>query len=82
MIRVPRHSIFHSAFLRGLSRFEHLDMLPLARRAGASRGSKHELVVERGHMARNPSPAHLVDVDLVTEFVTELPPERAGFRGV
>lgn len=68
MIRVPRHSIFHSAFLRGMSRFEHLDMLPLARRAGASRRSKHESVVEVGHLARNPGPAHLADIGLVTDF--------------
>lgn len=33
---------------------------------------------KRGHMARNPSPAHLVDIGRVTEFVTEPPPERAG----
>lgn len=81
MIRVPRHSIFHSASLRGLSRFEHLDMLPPARRAGASRRCKHELVVERSHMARNPSPAHLVDIGRVTDSVTKLPPARAGFEG-
>ncbi len=78
MIRVPCHSICQSAFLRGVSKFEHLDMLPLARRAGASRRSKHESVVEVGHLARNPGPAHLVDIGRVTEFVTEPPPERAG----
>jgi hypothetical protein len=32
-------------------------------------------------MARNPSPAHLVNIGLVTDFVTEPPPERAGLTG-
>lgn len=73
------HFTFLSAFLRGLSRFEHLDMLPLARRAGARRGSKHESVVEVGHLARNPSPAHLADIGLVTGFVTNPRSEGRGF---